>query len=96
MNTMLASISPQAKTQAVALITTSLGLSTILQYIPLVLGSIATIVGIMASGFIAYKANQQTKMAAEKHKEWRVDREREKEKYDLEMELLRKQLDERD
>ena len=90
---MLASVSPQAKAQITAVTTTSLGLSTMMQYIPTVLGSIATIVGIIASLIIAYRNKQEIKMNTEKHEAWRVERDREDEIKNLEVEKLKKELE---
>jgi hypothetical protein len=91
---MLASISPQTKAHAANMVTGSLGLSTLFQYLPTILGIIATCVGIALSVFLTYKARQQLKMGAERHEAWRIEEERNEEKHALEMEVLRKQLTE--
>jgi len=89
MRTTIASLSPQMAPIA----TTSMGLATMLQYIPPILGSIATLIGIIASLIIAYKNKQQIKMDAEKHEQWRIEKEREKVTHDLEVRRLKKELE---
>lgn len=95
MRIIVGSLNPQ---QVTAVATTSLGLSTMMQYIPTVLGFVATVVGIIASVIISLKNRQEKKNNTEKHEEWRKKSQEESIKRNMEMELLRRKLenDERD
>ena len=62
------SINPQTKAHAMNIVTGSVGLSTIFEYIPGVLGSIATIAAIVASIVLTRKSLKSLKMDSELHK----------------------------
>ena len=85
MNGIIDSISPQVKVHGTNIMTGSAVLGTALQYIPITLGIIATLVGIVTSIVITIRASKQLKMDKERHDQESLKRK-------LEIKLLKKQI----
>ena len=67
MSTIAGSVSPQTKAHVANAITGSSGLATLMEWLPSLTGSIATIVAIIASVVLTYKALKQLRMSEERH-----------------------------
>lgn len=91
MSGILASLSP-LKSHIVTGATGSTGVLTLMQYIPPLLGGIATAVGIVASIIIAIRARQQTLIDYEKHEVWKDEKEIDLKIKSLEAEKLEKEI----
>ena len=91
MSGMLASLSP-LKSHIVTGATGSTGIILLMQYIPPLLGGIATAVGIVASIIIAIRAKQQTLIDYEKHEVCKDEKEIYLKIKSLEAEKLEKEI----
>ena len=82
MRIIIGSLSP-IKSQAIAASTSSAGVLTFLEYIPSLLGSIATSVGIIASIIVIVSMSQQRRINSEKHEKFKEEKDRDKEKHEV-------------